>query len=448
LRVRPHDLTVLLPDPPSPADVVESLSRLMAGLRHPVPVTQKGTVYRRALVQLLDLVGPAPVPAGPEWSQTFAPILKHLRHPVSWQGYDDRLAPFLAVLAALGLLVVDPDGRTVKTCEDASAFAAGEPWSLYRVIVHTWLRLLKSFPGTSAVRARALPADTWVPLEALALERPAHSFAEREGLFLLAVTGYHLGALRFAMGPEENVFVQLTEGAAHALLQTDGDPPPGWPAFSRTVHVQSSFEIVTPPYLHPATWFDLLFLTEPVRIDRSSILRLTEASFARHRDHDLSPRDAVEILTRSIRGPLPQAVSFTLSNWAEKMKGVGLSQRLVVRLDDESLAERFRSLMEQGHVAFERVTPTLWLVPPGSHVWVQDRLTAAGMITRDETVSPSESIDSFRVLFEGRAPELPRWFALPWPGPTHPIARQLWTPTPEPTLGNDWGKGDDEPDDF
>lgn len=411
-----------LPDPAGPGEVVESVARLLATFRHPVPMTRDGALYQRFHVPLLAALGPGSL-TGAMADPASAPALGAGRPTFAWEGYGDRLGTFLAILAALGLLRTVQDGRAVATTADAPAFLAGPPEHLFARIALAWLRLLDSLAPGTAFLLEALPPDAWAPLGRVLPDLAQRSLLRSELPALVAWTGYHLGLVSLAWAPKDEIAVRSTPAGAAALAGRSGSSPvslPGFPPFEETAFVQGSFEILTPPYLHPAAWFDLLLVADPVRIDRASVLRLSEKSFARHADADLAPTQAAELLRRRARGDLPQSVAFTVDTWVRRMQGVSLETRAVLRLDDPAIGERLADVLRAAAFPFEMVTETVWLCPPSAHLWLQEQGAKQGIRVRGERVRLEATWD-----LEDSGVH-PRWFALPWPGPARPLARDLW----------------------
>lgn len=419
-RVRDAALSRVLPDPAGPADITESVARLLGSFRHPIPLTRDGALYRRFHERLLAALGPDPLLGNPS-ALGSEPWWESLRRAYAWQGYRDRLAAFLALLTALGLLRVDPDRHAVLATADARTFLEGHPWHVFHRLALAWVRVLDGFTPGTGFFVQALPPDAWVSLRPILPEVTRRSSLRSELTSLVAWTGYHLGFLALAGGPEEGVCVRLTEAGAAALAPDDADtgPPAGFPDFEETALVQGSFEILTPPYLHPAAWYDLLLIADPVRIDRVSVLRLSETSFGRHADAGLTSAEAAGLVRRLARGNLPQAVAFTLDTWVLRMQGLTVETRAVVRLDDAGLGERVAGLLAKAGLPFEAVTETIWVVSREAHLWLQEEGPSQGLRIRGERVR-AEDVRDFGDFTPNRS-----WFALPWPGPARPVARDL-----------------------
>lgn len=428
-RVQAKDLGTVFPEPNTPAEVVESLARLLGALRHPIPMTRDGLLYRRWILHLQDLLGPSPIPGNPDADAelTFAPTPRGLQHASSWIGYPGRLAAFLAVMATLGLLQIDEDTHAAVTSPDVAGLLDGDPWTLYRIVAQGWLHLMDRFCPGAAFRIRALPANTWVPVTAIVSD-PSRSMLRLQLPALLAMSGYHLGLFHVALGPEDAICIRLSDAALSARPVRDDGPPPGWPVFASSVWVQGSFEILTPPYLHPGVWYDLLLLAQPVHIDRASTLRLTEKAFAGHEDADLAPLEAVALLRSHANGPIPQAVDFTLETWAGKRSGVHLRAAVALELDTPEAGTRLRPLLEQAGYTPQELAPTLWLLPLSAGAWLRTVGPKQGLSVRGERFSdpqPSRHHRRFARDLGADAAALepmPRaWFGMPWPGPSRPI---------------------------
>ncbi|MFH5183023.1 helicase-associated domain-containing protein [Paenibacillus sp. TAB 01] len=147
---------------------------------------------------------------------------------------------------------------------------------------------------------------------------------------------------------------------------------------SQRFYVQPDFELLVPPGVGFAVRWELSVIADLHKSDQLSVYRLTKESLQRAMENGRKPEEIVRFLERfSIYG-VPDNVKLTLEQWAKPFGKVGLAQVMLLRCEDETVAEAIRRLPGNGEWLGEPLGDRAWIISPDQVKRVTEVLTKAG----------------------------------------------------------------------
>jgi hypothetical protein len=203
----------------------------------------------------------------------------------------------------------------------------------------------------------ALPADRWVPREAVvrAMERELQSWGL--GMFLVRP--------RYDPRPEAEASV---DAAALERVERDGHvfvrrPSRRGPVASGDGHVTPSFEVMLGPDADPELTATVSLATEPLRFDRVLTRRITPASITAARALGLDVEEITDALAKVGPHGVPDNVRAMVNDWVRSARLVR-AQR-VWALEASSPAAADAAARALGERVVSRPSPTVVLVGGG-----------------------------------------------------------------------------------
>jgi hypothetical protein len=392
-----------------PARAVADLARLLGRLRLGAATTRTGRVARREQDRLA-----AYVESGGEGPGAI--MGSDLALAPAWEGYDARLAPWLAVAALYGLVGVERS-RGLVSSPKAERFLAQEAAWQWERVAEAWLHLMRRHSAGLRVLSPdfivSLPEGGWLDLEAAA-EEYGRAAADPWGLTprallrLIAATGYRLGTLRLAKRGEtgtggEPPLPLAAPTAAMRAFAEHGQPrvAPG----EGRLHVDANMEVVAMGDLPARLWADLALWAQPRTLDRASVWRLTPASVGAAAAAGWRVTQLLAALAEAAAGGVPQAMEVRLREWGDAA-AAEVRLRTVVRLGEGGDRARLEALLAR--MGLEPVGEGLFLADPARHAEVVRALHAEHVRVRADEAAP------FPLSAQSGGG---RRLDMPWPGP-------------------------------
>ncbi|PZE22538.1 helicase-associated domain-containing protein [Paenibacillus xerothermodurans] len=320
-------------------------------------LTKNGTLHKKQLVkweQITDLT-----------AESFSGLNLKYAHP---EVYPVQLAVMMEFLHKL---------RLVEQHEDMLCLSAPG--------LHSWLALSEHEQSRRLYaiwRTAVWPGPAWLQHAAILLERqpPDRWFTVMSVLNWLRAQGMlsafgdlsetALGvrieqewmAPLLAFGFIEQGRDDTTAGAA--LYRWCSHPV--WaveePAGDSRFYVQPDFEVLLPPAVSHAVRWELAVIAQKLKCDQVSVYKLTKESIQCGLEHGRRLEDTLLFLERHAMYGIPENVRHTLEQWAKPFGKVQLAQVLLLRCQDDDVAEAIGKLPDVESCLIERLGPRAWII--------------------------------------------------------------------------------------
>ncbi|MCL6592607.1 MAG: helicase-associated domain-containing protein [Alicyclobacillus sp.] len=308
--------------------MVRDLSVMLEYIHHHnVQLTTSGSMYKRNLTQLLQLLEVSEAPLQGGW---------RFGYGRRFHDYPDRLA-LLYDYAYSAQWIFEGDDGYLHTADDLTSWYSLTPLQQLRGLVKFYLQLyrrpIQRLP--LVVNLLAHTAQTWVDsagmLAALADLVPSYYYDSREQVWQTRILKMlmHLGVLRLGQDENGQQWFQITQ-LGQQLITSDALPatPEQARERQRILMVQPNFEIVVTGD-QPAVTAELAAFCELRQAGAIRVYRMTEVSVAKGVRAGKPLTGWLEFLHRYAQTPVPGNVERALQEWERAMTaGKGESEPL------------------------------------------------------------------------------------------------------------------------
>ena len=185
---------------------------------------------------------------------------------------------------------------------------------------------------------------------------------------------------------------RLTPLGAYLLGLPDQSPPEPEPREEKFI-LQANAEVFLPPYLDPATLYQLLTLTElPAKDAAGNVVRLTPESIRRALDSGTSERDILRFLQTSVRTGIPQNIEYLINEVAGKHGHIHVGQaQMYLQTDSPLMLQELQARRELKPYFVRALSDTVALLKADDQEKLLRELRKAGYLpVSDDQSAPRQ----------------------------------------------------------
>lgn len=370
-----------------PGLALDLLHTLACAAEQGLPLTAKGTVHKRNLQRLQELITLK--------EEHVKPLDLQYAHQ---EIYSPAAAVILDLLLCMGLLTKTPSSLVVHEGRLLQWLSLTEQ-EMNRTLLRTVCeRYAQGDPGMQLFRYLAgLPAfqeGKWFDISGLLQWMDAEGIASagasqaEAAAWLYALAGFgwgdvaehHGGKLGFRWSIDAG---SLLYDSAAAL----GEEQEG-------LYVQPDFDILCPPGVPFIRRWELLVCTDLIHCDRVSVYRLTKSSAERAAENGMSTEEILSLLRVSAIGEVPAHVAAALEQWGREIGRTRFEEVTLLTCMSEAEGD---AIAAHPHLSGEanRIGPTHFIVQASDTAKLRKLLEGMGLTPR-KTVGGSRQQGELR----------------------------------------------------
>lgn len=381
LRILPAYFTPV-PQPLSPAGLeircesgpgltLDLLHALAFAAEQGLPLTAKGTVHKKSLQRLQDMI---------------CLREEHIK-PLSLQyayqeAYGSASAVILDLMLCMGLLSKTATSMPVN-CDRLRTWLSLTEQEMNRLLLRTVIeRYGQSAADTQLFRyflcMPAMEQGVWYDMTSILQWMTAEGITCEEGAgractaWLYALAGFGWGDV--AVDPEGNPAFRWTLDPASLLFgpqETSGME-------HEPLYVQPDFDIICPPGVPYIRRWKLLAIADLVQCDRVSVYRLTKSSAARAVENGLDTAEILDFLAESSAADIPGHVTAALRQWGKELGRTRFDEVLLLSCAGEEEGNAIAAHPQLGDEA-ERIGPRHFIVKASNTSRLRKLLEGMGL---------------------------------------------------------------------
>lgn len=238
--------------------------------------------------------------------------------------------------------------------------------------LQTLLWLIERCPQDTVLSVSALMEE----MEALSTSHSSHGLNLRVERNLVDMLEY-LGVLEVCEARNDTMIKVTPTGKALFGLAP-------WPEerFDTDIYVQPNFEILVPCTVEPKILWTIDGFADIVKVDQMLVYKLSKDSVYRAMLHGYHPQTIEEFLGEHSRIPIPQNVSYSISQWGTSYGRIEFEDVILLKCDSKELADELMMSPRIKPYLKKKVGPRYIVVDRESYQTLVEALSEEGYMPK------------------------------------------------------------------